>query len=364
MSPGGDAVHPDLLGLAATAGETVVRRCTDYWLDADLSALPSRLMTRGAFETAIRAVLAVGGSTNAALHIPAIAAQAGVDVRLDDFDRLSRTTPLLGRFRPASDDFPSDLGRAGGIWAVLAELRRGGIAIPEHLPTVWGDTSGAVMDRSANRDPDVIRPVDRALHPEGGLRVLAGNLGRALVKASGVTDAMWRHRGPARVFGSEDAAREALASGGIRPGDVVVVNWEGPAGGPGMRELSLLAATATGMGLGESVSFVTDGRYSGATRGPCIGHVDPEAARGGPIGLVADGDAIDIDLHARRMDLLVNGKVADDDVFSERRRSDRFARPERDLGPLLRLYARTVGPTARGAVMGDSSDVNHSGSAT
>ena len=349
----GSAIHPDLLGLSATIGGAIVRRCNDYWLDGDASKLPSGLMTRPAFENAIRAVLAVGGSTNAALHIPAIAGQLGLDIGLDDFDRLSPTTPLLGRFRPASQYFPSDLGRAGGIWAVMAELRRGGIGIPDDLLTISGAASGAIMDRSANQDADVIRPVARALDKEGGLRVLTGNLGKALVKASGVSETMWRHRGPARVYNCEEDAREALAAGTIRPGDVVVVNYEGPSGGPGMRELSLLAATAIGMGLGESVSFVTDGRYSGATRGPCIGHVDPEAAKGGTIGLVADGDTIDIDLHERRMDLIVEGEVADETLFAARARSGRSQRPARDLGPLLRLYARTVGPTSRGAVMGE-----------
>ncbi|MFH1567728.1 MAG: dihydroxy-acid dehydratase, partial [Gemmatimonadota bacterium] len=156
-------VHPHLLALAASAAGIIARRCRNYWLDRDDSALPSRLMTRPAFESATRAVLAVGGSTNAALHLPAIAGQLGLDFELADFDRLSRETPLLGRFRPASTYFPSDLGRAGGIWAVLAELRRGGVALRDDLPTVTGDTSGAVMDRSANRDPEVIRPVERAL---------------------------------------------------------------------------------------------------------------------------------------------------------------------------------------------------------
>jgi dihydroxy-acid dehydratase len=184
------------------------------------------------------------------------------------------------------------------------------------------------------------------------MRVLRGNLGRALVKVSAVEGSMWKHRGPARVFPCEEDARGALEAGRIGPGDVVVVNWEGPAGGPGMRELSLLAATAQGLGLGTSVSFVTDGRYSGATRGPCIGHVDPEAARGGPIGLVADGDTIDIDLHERRLNLLADGVPAGEAFFAARQQSGRFKGPQRDYGPLLRFYSQCVGPTSAGAVLG------------
>jgi dihydroxy-acid dehydratase len=344
-----------LLGLARQAGALIVRRCADWWLRGDDSALPSALLQREAFENAIRAVLAVGGSTNAALHLPAIASEVGIPLSLDDFDRLSRNTPLLGRFRPASDWLPSDLGRAGGIWAVMKELHAAGL-VHGDLPTITGHTVGELVDAAVNLDPQVIASCGRPLHPEGGLRVLRGNLGCALVKASAVTEGMWRHCGPARVFQCEEEARDALANGAVRPGDVVVVAWEGPAGGPGMRELSLLAATAQGMGLGESVGFVTDGRYSGATRGPCIGHVDPEAARGGPIGLLEDGDLIEIDLHQRRLNLLVDGVPAGEELFTERRRSGRFSEPRRDYGPLLRLYSRTVGPTAKGAVFGAGLD--------
>ena len=352
MAPGSAAeLSPQLAQMGREAGACVVRRCAEYWLEGDGSALPSALMTREAFENAIRAVLAVGGSTNAALHIPAIAQQRGVDISLDDFDRLSRETPLLGKFRPASNYFPSDLGGAGGIWAVMKELHRGGL-VHGDLPTVTGKTVAQVLDEAENRRTEVIASTDAPLAPEGGLRVLRGNLGRALVKASGVTLGMWQHRGPARVFVCEEEARDALAAGRVTAGDVVVVAWEGPAGGPGMRELSLLAATAQGMGLAESVSFVTDGRYSGATRGPCIGHVDPEAARGGPIGLIEDGDTVDIDLHGRSLNLLVDGAPAGEDLFQARRESGRFGGPRRDYGPLLGLYSQTVGPTATGAVLG------------
>jgi len=352
MRPGSPTeLSQELTGIGREAGKCVVRRCADYWLHGDETALPSALLTREAFENAIRAVLAVGGSTNAALHIPAIAQQRGIDITLEDFDRLSRNTPLLGKFRPASQYFPSDLGTAGGIWAVMKELGRAEL-VHEDLPTVTGVRVTQVLDEARNRCSEVIAACDRPLAPEGGIRVLRGNLGCALVKASGVAQGMWRHRGPARVFLCEEEARDALAAGTICAGDVVVVAWEGPAGGPGMRELSLLAATAQGMGLAESVSFITDGRYSGATRGPCIGHVDPEAARGGPIGLIEDGDVIDIDLHARALNLLVEGRPAEPVFFEERRRSGRFAGPVRDYGPLLRLYRENVGPTAKGAVLG------------
>jgi len=352
MEPGKKReLSADLARIGHEAGQLIARRCADYWLRGDRTALPFSILTRPAFENAIRAVLAVGGSTNAALHLPAIAAQLGIDLSVDDFDQLSRTTPLLGRFRPASVYFPTDLGLAGGIWAVLKELRQGGL-VRGDLPTITGRTTGQLMDEAENRNPQVIAPFAQPLHPEGGMRVLRGNLGCALVKASAVDPAMWQHRGPARVFCCEEDARDALETGQIQPGDVVVVNWEGPAGGPGMRELSLLAATAHGMGLGTSVSFLTDGRYSGATRGPCIGHVDPEAAKGGPIGLIQDGDLIDIDLHERRLNLLVNGEPADEKFFEARQQSGRFKGPQRDYGPLLRFYSQSVGPTSRGAVFG------------
>ena len=341
----------DLAQLGWDAGQWVARRCADYWLRHERGALPSSLLSRAAFENAIRAVLAVGGSTNAALHVPAIAAQVGLDITVDDFDRLSRTTPLLGRFRPASQYFPTDLGLAGGVWAVMKELDAAGLVHRQAL-TATGKTAGELIDAATNTNTDVVAPVERALHAEGGLRVLRGNLGCALVKAAAVSDKMWRHRGPAMVFPCEEEARDALAAGRIKAGDVVVVNYEGPAGGPGMRELSLLAATAQGMGLAESVSFITDGRYSGATRGPCIGHVDPEAARGGPIGLIEDGDIIDIDLHRRRLDLLVAGEAVAEEWFAQRRGSGRFPPPLRNYGPLLEFYSRTVGDTARGAVLG------------
>ena len=346
-----EELSDELVEIGREAGELIVRRCADYWLRGDETALPSAMMVKESFENAIRAVLAVGGSTNAALHIPAIAQQLGVDVTVEDFDRLSRSTPLLGKFRPASVYFPTDLGRAGGIWAVMKELSAGEL-VGEEVPTFMGKRVDELLATVENRDSAIVASVEKPLHAEGGLRVLRGNLGCALVKASGVVEGMWRHRGAAKLFHCEEDARDALAAGEIEAGDVVVVSWAGPAGGPGMRELSLLAATAQGMGLAESVSFITDGRYSGATRGPCIGHVDPEAAKGGPIGLVRSGDLIDIDLHERKLNLLVDGEPAREMFFEERRKSGEFAGPEREYGSLLRFYSRTVGPTAEGAVFG------------
>ena len=352
MQPGSrDELSDELIDIGRRAGACIAKRCADYWLREDATALPSSIMTHGAFENAIRAVLAVGGSTNAALHIPAVAQQLEIDIRVDDFDRLSRETPLLGKFRPASAYFPSDLGMAGGIWAVMKELRATGLVHEKQL-AISGKKVADLLDEVENANPEIIASVEKPLHPEGGIRVLRGNLGCALIKASGVVEKMWRHRGEAKVFTCEEEARDALAAGEIESGDVVVVHWEGPAGGPGMRELSLLAATAQGMGLAESVSFITDGRYSGATRGPCIGHVDPEAARGGPIGLIRNGDIIDIDLYERRLNLLVDGTSADEIFFEERRRSGEFPGPVRNYGPLLRFYSRTVGPTAKGALLG------------
>ncbi|MBT3342220.1 MAG: dihydroxy-acid dehydratase [Gemmatimonadetes bacterium] len=342
----------ELIGFGQTAGELIVRRCADYWLQGDTSALPSAILSRAAFDNAIRAVLAIGGSTNAALHIPAIAQQLGLDVTVDDFDRLSRTTPLLGKFRPAANYFPSDLGRAGGIWAVMKQLHLAGL-VHDGSHTVMGKKVAQVLDEAQDADGDIIASIAKPLSSEGGICLLRGNLGCALIKASGVVEGMWRHRGPAKVFACEEEARDSLAAGRIVPGDVVVVNYEGPAGGPGMRELSLLAATAQGMGLADSVSFITDGRYSGATRGPCIGHVDPEAAKGGPVGLIRDGDVIDIDLYQRTLNLLVDDEPVASAFFDTRRQEDGFHPPEKTMGPLLRFYSQSVGPTARGAVMGD-----------
>jgi dihydroxy-acid dehydratase len=316
--------------------------------------LPARAMlARESFENAIRAVVALGGSTNATLHIPAIAHDAGVAIDLDDFDRLSRETPLLGKFRPAGPHTITDLHEAGGVPALLRALSP---LLHLDLPTVTGETIRERAARAAILRPSepgaigeaVVHPLDNPLSPEGGIAVLRGSLapGGAVVKASGVARSMWRHTGPARLFESEEKAAEWLLSGAGRPGDVLVIRYEGPRGGPGMRELSIPAAILVGMGLGESVAMVTDGRFSGATRGPCVGHVTPEAALGGPIAAVREGDLICIDIEARRLDLLAPAAEI------ERRLREWQPRQPRVTGGFMDLYPRIVTGADRGAVWG------------
>ena len=304
-----------------------------------------QFLTPAALENAVRACLAFGGSTNAMLHLPAIAAEAGWELTPDDFDRLSRVTPLLARFKPASRWTVTDFHHAGGVRALLGQLKP---VLHLECPTVGGPKLGEVLAAFAPGAPprgEVIADFDRPLAPEGGLAVLRGSLapGGAVVKTSGVEPAMHRHRGPARVFDSEEELRDRLEAGTIWAGDVLVIRYEGPRGGPGMRELSIPAGMLVGMGLGSSVAMVTDGRYSGATRGPCIGHVCPEAADGGPLALVEDGDLIAIDLPGRTLDLLV---PADE---LARRRGRWPGPPQRAVRGYLATYRRLVGGADRGA---------------
>jgi dihydroxy-acid dehydratase len=301
-------------------------------------------LTRASFENAIRVVQALGGSTNAALHIPAIAAAAGVRVTLADFDALGRTTPLIGKFRPASRYTVNDLHAAGGVSAALSILAP---LLHLDLSTVTGETIGERATGATLLRPDVLHSLRAPLAPEGGIAILAGSLAPhgAVVKQSGVAAAMLRHTGPARVFESEEAVADSLMAAAIQPGDVLVIRNEGPAGGPGMRELSIPAAMLVGMGLGESVAMVTDGRFSGATRGPCIGHVTPEAAAGGPIAAVQDGDLIAIDIPNRRLDLL----VAEDELA--RRLATWQPRPPQVAGGFLDVYRRLVAQADEGAVL-------------
>lgn len=308
-----------------------------------------RFLTPHSFENAVRACLAFGGSTNAMIHLPAIAAEAGVPLRPDDFDRLGRETPLLAKFKPASRFTITDFDQAGGVRALLEQLRP---MLHLGCPTVGGGTLQDVLDEFASQAPGrngVIADLARPLATEGGLAVLRGSLapGGAVVKISGVDPAMHQHKGPARVFDSEEQLRDALEARQVQAGDVLVIRYEGPKGGPGMRELSIPAALLIGMGLGNSVAMITDGRYSGATRGPCIGHVCPEAADGGPLALVQDGDRIAIDLPGRRLDLLVEAAELD------RRRQAWSGPPPREVRGYLATYRRLV----RGADQGVRTDM-------
>ena len=265
---------------------------------------PRQIMTRAAFENAIRVDLALGGSSNTVLHLLSIAREAGVDLPLEEFDRLGRDTPQLASMNPGGKHFMEDLDTAGGVPGVLYQLRD---RINDN-PTLTGPTVKEIIASVAAVDEEVIQPVNHPVRAEGGLAILFGNLAPlgSVVKQSGVSEKMMNFEGRARCFDSEEGAMEALMDGQVVAGDVVVIRYEGPKGGPGMREMLAPTATLMGLGLGDSVALITDGRFSGGTRGPCIGHISPEAAVGGPIALVEDGDRIRLDIPNRKLELLVD----------------------------------------------------------
>ncbi len=304
-----------------------------------------QMLTMPSLENAVKVCLALGGSTNATLHLPALAYEVGVELTPDTFDRLSRVTPLIAKFKPASPLTVVDLDQAGGIPAALSVLSP---LLTHDVPTVAGKTIGQIAGSVSVLRDDVLHSLDAPLAGEGGIAVLKGNLAPrgAVVKQSAVQSDMLRHIGPARVFESEEEVRESLLSRDVRPGDVLVIRNEGPAGGPGMRELSIPAAMLVGMGLGDSVAMITDGRYSGATRGPCIGHVTPEAYAGGPIAVVQEGDLVEIDIPNRRLELHIPSETI------ERRLAAWQPRKPAITTGFLATYTRVVGPADRGAVMG------------
>ncbi|MEK6978440.1 MAG: dihydroxy-acid dehydratase [Candidatus Hydrothermarchaeota archaeon] len=307
---------------------------------------PSQVMTPQAFENAIRVDLAIGGSTNTTLHLPAIAHELGIELELEIFDRLSRTTPYLTSLRPGGKHFMLDLDRAGGVQAVMDRIRP--ILLLDAL-TVSGKTLGENLRELRIQNPrknkEVIRTMEDPYRPEGGIVVLRGSLAPtgSVVKQIAVGHGEMRLRGPARVFDGEEEAYNAILEGRIKDGDVVVIRYEGPKGGPGMREM--LKATSAIAGMGLSVALVTDGRFSGGTRGLCIGHVSPEALEGGPIALVRDGDTVEIDIPGRRLDILV--PAAD----LEKRRRELGADRGGVWKGYLGKYARTVSSADRGAVL-------------
>jgi dihydroxy-acid dehydratase len=307
---------------------------------------PRDIITRTALENAIASVAATGGSTNAVLHLIAIAREAGLDLELADFDRISSRTPLMVDLKPSGRFVATDLHNAGGSRLVAQRLIEAG-SIVGSAPTVTGRTlAEEAAEAVETRGQEVVRPIGQALKKSGGLVVLRGSLAPegAVMKVSG-TERM-QHRGPARVFDSEEAAFDAVQNQTIKAGDVVVIRYEGPNGGPGMREMLAVTGAIVGAGLGETVALITDGRFSGATRGFCVGHIAPEASRGGPMAAVQDGDTIVIDVASRKLDIDVAA-----DAMQQRLAAWRAPQPRYATGVLAK-YARLVSSASTGAVTG------------
>ena len=307
---------------------------------------PRQIMTERAFHNAEAVDMALGGSTNTMLHLPAIAHEAGVTLTLDQSNEISARTPNICHLAPAGEAFVEDLDLAGGVQAVMKELAAGGL-IETDLMTCTGRTVRENLEGVEVLDHGVIRPLSNPFLPNGGIAVLKGNLAPdgCVVKQAAVAPEMMRHSGPARVFDSEEDALSAIYDGRINAGDVVVIRYEGPRGGPGMREMLYPTSAICGMGLGSSVALVTDGRFSGATRGAAIGHVSPEAAAGGPIALVHEGDTVEIDIPSGRITLAVA-----EEELARRRGEWRQPRPKVTTGYLSR-YAKQVSSADTGAIL-------------
>ncbi len=333
------AVDAARVRLAKRAGTKIMEL-----LEKDVK--PRDIMTQAAFHNAVAADMAFGGSTNTALHLPAIAYEAGVDLNLKTFDTISKQTPYICSMSPGGKHFLVDLQEAGGVQAVMKELSKKGL-IDRSAITVTGKTVGENLDEAAVLNREVIRPVEEPYRNEGGLAVLYGNLAPngAVVKQSAVAPEMLKRSGVAKVYDSEDAAFADMMARKIQKGDVVVIRYEGPKGGPGMREMLVPTATIAGMGLDKDVALITDGRFSGASRGASIGHISPEAAEGGPIAIVQTGDTIDIDIPNKRLDV----RLSDEEI---RRRLSEWKRPAPKVttGYLAR-YAALVTSAATGAVL-------------
>ncbi|VVB70637.1 Dihydroxy-acid dehydratase [uncultured archaeon] len=307
-----------------------------------------QIVTPSALDNAIRVDMAIGGSTNTVLHIPAIASEFGLDMNLDRFDILSRETPHLVNLRPGGPYHILDLDRAGGIPAIMTRLRS---RLSLGALTVTGRTIGENLDAFKPFNPKanatIIATLDSPVHREGGIAILHGSLAPdgAVVKQTAVSASMLRHSGPAVVYDCEEDSMEGITGGEVKPGDVVIIRYEGPRGGPGMRETLAPTSAIAGAGLSESVALITDGRFSGGTRGPCIGHVSPEAAVGGPIALVKRGDMISIDIPARKIDLLVDAPE-----LEARRKAWKEPEPKIKTGVLAR-YRRSVTSASIGSVL-------------
>lgn len=331
--------YGDRIALAKMAGE----RSVDL-VKEDIR--PRDIVTEEAFKNAIVVDMAIAGSTNTTLHLPAIAHECGLELSLEKFDEISKKTPNLCHISPSGDKFMFDLHMAGGIPAVMHELDKKGL-LNNTLKNINGKTIKENIAGKATRDPEVIRPIETPFNDEGGIAVLKGNIapGGCVVKSAAVRPEMMKHKGTAVVFNSMESATEGIFSGKVKKGDVVVIKYEGPKGGPGMREMLTPTSAIVGMHLANDVALITDGRFSGATRGAAIGHVSPEAMKGGPFAIIEDGDIIDIDIPNRT----VNIELSDEEI---KKRLDNLVKPEPKVkeGYLVR-YARMVSSANRGAVL-------------
>ena len=332
------AVYSARIELAKHAGMAVMKL-----VEKDIR--PRDIMTEAAFHNALTVDMALGCSTNSMLHLPAIAHECGIEIDLDIANNISEKTPNLCHLAPAGHTYMEQLDEAGGVYAVMHELSRKNLLELDCL-TVTGRTVGENIAGCENQDPAVIRPIEDPYSETGGIAVLRGNLAPegSVVKRSAVAPEMLVHEGPARVFECEEDAQAAINAGDIHPGDVVVIRYEGPRGGPGMREMLNPTSAIMGMGLGSSVALITDGRFSGATRGACIGHVSPEAAGGGVIGVVREGDRIRIDIPGNKLELL----VGEEELAA---RIKDFVPKKKALSGYLKRYAALVSSGASGAVL-------------
>ncbi|MFH1428886.1 MAG: dihydroxy-acid dehydratase [Candidatus Margulisiibacteriota bacterium] len=307
---------------------------------------PKDIMTRDAFMNALTVDMALGCSTNTALHLPAIAHEAGVEITMEIINEISEKVPHLCSLSPAGEHYIVDIDEAGGISAVMHELSRSRLLNLNEM-TVTGKNVGHNIKNARVCNANVIRHIDNPYHKTGGLAALFGNIAKngSIVKQSAVAEKMLRHSGPARVFDSEEDANKAIAAGKINKGDVIVIRYEGPKGGPGMREMLAVTAAIAGMGLDEDVALLTDGRFSGATRGASIGHISPEAANGGEIGLIEDGDMIEIDIPDKKLNVIVS-----DEELESRRAKWQAPEPKVTTGYLAR-YAKMVSSADKGAIL-------------
>ena len=333
------AVYSERIKLAKHAGMQVMEL---YKKDIK----PRDILTKEAFYNALTVDMALGCSTNTMLHLPAIAHEAGVELNLDIANEISAKTPNLCHLAPAGHTYMEELNEAGGVYAVMNELSKKGL-LNTDLITATGKTVGENIANVCNKNAEVIRPIDNPYSEEGGIAVLRGNIApdSGVVKRSAVVEEMMVHEGPARVFDCEEDAIAAIKGGKIVAGDVVVIRYEGPKGGPGMREMLNPTSAIAGMGLGSSVALITDGRFSGASRGASIGHISPEAAVGGPIALIKEGDIIKIDIPNNSL----NVDVSEEEL--EKRRSEWKPREPKVTSGYLSRYAKLVTSADKGAVL-------------